>query len=60
MLKRRILDAPNQDIYHENNFVTKVKIELLLKIGELTSFDARGEKKKQKKLSTVHEQDAQA
>ena len=23
MLKRRILDAQNQDIYHENNFVTK-------------------------------------
>ena len=38
ILNSQVLDAPNQDIYNSDNFLTKVKIEMLLLVGELTSF----------------------
>lgn len=57
MLNRRILDAPNQDIFNVQNFITKVQIELLLEFGRLRSFDSKPNKRKEKVLSTVHQQD---
>jgi len=57
MLNRRILDVPNQEIFDEQNFITKVKIELLLEFGEITCFDSKRNKRKEKILSTMHQQD---
>ena len=54
-----MFDTPNQDIYHKDNFLTKVNIEMILPIGKLSSFNKSKMHRKEKiNLSTIHQQDA--
>ena len=46
ILKTRVFDTPNQDIYTSENFIIKVKIEMILPFGKLTSFDHKVHEKR--------------
>ena len=53
-----MFDTPNQDIYHKDNFLTKVNIEMILSIGKLSSFNKpKMHRKEIINFSTLHQQD---
>ena len=51
ILNAQVFDAPNQDIYNVENFITKVKIEMILPIGKLTRFDHKAHKTRKKSFN---------
>ena len=44
----QVFDTPNQDIYASENLITKVKIEMILPFGKLTSFHHKVHEKRKK------------
>ena len=50
---RRVFYTPNKETYDKNKFITQVKIEMMLPIGKLTTFDHNVKKKAPVNLPTI-------